>query len=232
MSRLLVTLCTYNERDNLAPLITEIHASLPQADIVVVDDNSPDGTWQLAQELGQNDPRVKLLFRPKKEGLGEATKAALLYGIEHGYEFLINMDADFSHPPRFLPALMQAIPEQDVVIASRYVAGGGVAGWTLSRKLMSRLINTYARWSLGLRTKDNSGSFRCFRVSKLKEMDPAKLRARGYAIEEEILYRLKQVGSRFTEVPFTYEDRRAGETKINWQEAARAVWYLGTLRFR
>ena len=225
-SRLLVTLCTYNERENLPQLIPEIHGQLPDADVLVVDDNSPDGTGRVADELAKADSRVKVLHRPGKLGLGTAILAGFRYGIEHDYRFLINMDADFSHHPRYLVALRDLMDSTDVAIGSRYVPGGGVVGWGLKRHLMSRGINTWARLLLGLRTRDNSGSFRCYRIARLAELDLDRFRARGYAFQEEILYRCRKIGCRFTESPIVFEDRRWGESKISWRESVTALWVL------
>jgi dolichol-phosphate mannosyltransferase len=224
--KILITLCTYNEVDNLRGLIPELLNLVPAANILVIDDNSPDGTGALVAEMAKRDDRVRLLSRPGKLGLGTATLAGFRYAIEHNYELLVNMDADFSHGPKYVPQLIAAASEYDVVIASRYVAGGGVAGWTFRRKLMSQTINFWARFWLGLKTADNSGSFRCFRVARLAEVDWDLTVARGYAFQEEILYRCRQVGCRMTEVPFIFEDRRFGVTKINLKECIVAVWVI------
>lgn len=222
-SRLLVTLCTYRERENLEQLIPEIFQHLPDAEILIVDDNSPDGTGEYIRELQQTDSRLHLLERSGKLGLGTATVAAFEWGIDQEYDFLLNLDADFSHPPRFLPALVEAMSETDVAIGSRYITGGAIEGWDWKRHFMSRGINMYARCLLMLKTKDNSGSFRCYRVSKLAEIDFQKVVSRGYAFQEEILYRCKRVGCRFKEVPITFEERRFGSSKINSTEAVTAL---------
>ena len=224
--RLLVTLCTYNEIENLQSLIPEIHAQMAEAHVLVIDDNSPDGTGDLADQMAATDPRIHVLHRKGKLGLGTATLAGFRYGIEHGYEFLLNMDADFSHHPRYLPALVECMDRVDVGIGSRYVPGGGVEGWNFRRHFMSQGINFYARFFLGLRTRDNSGSFRCYRVAKLKELDLDRVRARGYAFQEEILYRCRRVGCTFEEVPIIFEDRRFGLSKINWRESVAALWVI------
>lgn len=228
--KLLVTLCTYNERENIEQLVPEIFRFVPEASILIVDDHSPDGTGDYADLLAANDPRVHVLHRPGKLGLGTATVAAFQYGIDNGFGLLLNMDADFSHPPRFIPGLVAAAGAHDVAVGSRYVPGGSVVGWGPKRHLMSRGINLYARCMLGLRTRDNSGSFRCYRVGKLREVDWSGTRSRGYAIQEEILFRLRRAGATFTEVPISFEERRYGETKINWQEAVSAAWVLLRLR--
>ena len=224
--RLLVTLCTYNERENLGEIIPEICRFAPHANILAIDDNSPDGTGQLADELAAQDSRVHVLHRAGKLGLGTATLAGFAYAIEQGYDLLINLDADFSHHPRHLPALLECMSRADVSIGSRYVVGGGVVGWGLKRHLMSQGINWYARLLLRLRTKDNSGSYRCYRIAKLRELDLSKFRARGYAFQEEVLYRCRRIGCRFEETPIMFEDRRYGESKINLREVIEALRVL------
>jgi dolichol-phosphate mannosyltransferase len=224
--RLLVTLCTYNERENLGEIIPEIFRFAPHANILVIDDNSPDGTGQLADDLAARDGRVHVLHRAGKLGLGTATLAGFAYAIEQGYDLLINLDADFSHHPRHLPALLECMSRADVSIGSRYVVGGGVVGWGLKRHLMSQGINWYARLLLRLHTKDNSGSYRCYRIAKLRELDLSKFRARGYAFQEEVLYRCRRIGCRFEETPIMFEDRRYGESKINLREVFEALRVL------
>jgi dolichol-phosphate mannosyltransferase len=157
-------------------------------------------------------------------GLGTAVLSAMQAAVEGGYDYLINMDADFSHPPRFLPALLAGMDRNDVMIGSRYVPGGGVEGeFGLKRKFMSTGINLYARLFLGLSSRDNSGSYRCYRVSKLAQIDPSLVRSRGYSFMEEILYRCRVVGCRIGETPILFENRRAGVSKINKAEAAEAL---------
>ena len=224
--KILITLCTYNEVDNLRGLIPELLSLVPTAHILVIDDNSPDGTGALVAEMAKRDDRVRLLSRPGKQGLGTATLAGFRDAIDHNYELLVNMDADFSHGPKYVPLLIAEAANYDVVIASRYMPGGGVAGWNFRRKLLSQTINFWARFWLGLKTADNSGSFRCFRVARLAEVDWDLTVARGYAFQEEILYRCRQVGCRMTEVPFIFEDRRYGVTKINLKECVVAVWVI------
>jgi dolichol-phosphate mannosyltransferase len=224
--RLLVTLCTYNERENIEQIVPEILAVAPDAHVLVVDDNSPDGTGKLADEMAAADGRVRVLHREGKQGLGTAILAGFRYGIEHGYDHLINLDADFSHHPRYIPALRETMQRADVGVGSRYVKGGGVVGWGWHRHVMSRGINFYARLLLRLKTKDNSGSFRCYRVSKLAELDLDRVRARGYAFQEEILYRCRRIGCTFEEVPIVFEDRRYGESKIGLSEVFAALWVI------
>jgi dolichol-phosphate mannosyltransferase len=224
--RILVTLCTYNERENIGLLVPEISRVLPQADILIIDDNSPDGTGRKADELAAADGRVRVLHRAGKEGLGSAMLAGFRDAIAHGYDFVLNMDADFSHDPRHLPAIVDCMQRADVAIGSRYVPGGGIDGWGMSRHFMSQGINWYARLLLGLSTRDNSGAFRCYRVAKLAQIDLDQVRARGYAFQEEILYRCRRIGCRFEETPIVFRDRRYGTSKINWRESAAALWII------
>lgn len=225
-ARLLVTLCTYNERENLGALLPEIWRYAPTAEILVIDDNSPDGTGVIADEWGARDGRVHVLHRPCKMGLGTATLAGFRYAVEHEYDFVLNLDADFSHHPRHIPAIVALMDKADVAIGSRYVAGGGVVGWGLLRHFMSRAINFYARALLRLTTRDNSGSFRCYRIAKLRELDFDSFVSRGYSIQEEILYRCRRIGCRFDETPIVFEDRRKGRSKISVTESVTAGWII------
>ena len=225
--RVLITLATYNEVENLGPLVRAIRQEAPAAAILVIDDNSPDGTGRLADELKATLPDVHVLHRAGKLGLGSAVIAGMRFAIERGYDYLINLDADFSHPPRFIPAILAGMRDHDVMIGSRYIPGGSVeGGFDLKRKFMSWGINWYTRTLLGLETRDNSGSYRCYRVSKLAEIDFDRVRSRGYSFFEEILYWCKQVGCRFGETPIRFEDRRAGITKINKAEVVLALKIL------
>jgi len=221
--RLLVTVATYNELENLPDLVAAIFAEVPHADILVIDDNSPDGTGRWCDEQAAQDHRVHCLHRSGKLGLGTATIAGMQYAIEHGYDYLLNLDADFSHHPRYIPALLSAMNSCDVAIGSRYVSGGGVKDWPLRRRFMSWGVNTYARLLLGLNPRDCSGAYRCFRVSLLERLDFASIISRGYSFQEEILWRLKRVGARFREVPILFADRERGVSKINGREAASAL---------
>jgi dolichol-phosphate mannosyltransferase len=219
-------LCTYNERDNVAALIPEIWRYAPAADILVIDDHSPDGTGDVAEDFAACDARVHVAHRSGKLGLGTAMLAGFQYAIARDYEFLINLDADFSHPPRFIPALLALMGQADVAIGSRYVVGGGVVGWGLRRHFMSRAINCYARTLLRLTTRDNSGSYRCYRLAKMKEIDFDRFLSRGYAFQEEILYRCRRIGCRFVETPIVFEERRYGASKINLKESVAAGWII------
>ncbi|HVW00136.1 MAG TPA: polyprenol monophosphomannose synthase [Planctomycetaceae bacterium] len=224
--RLLVTLCTYNEAENLVPLVKALRQIAPAADVLVIDDASPDGTGRLADELAAADPQVHVIHRSGKLGLGTATLAGFQYALDQGFDFLINLDADFSHPPEVVPKLLEMMSTADVAIGSRYVRGGKIHGWKLSRHVMSRLINWYSRLLLRLPVRDASGSFRCYRLAKVRQLNLGLVRARGYAFQEEILYRCRRVGCRFAETPITFENRRLGTSKIKLREGFVAGWVI------
>jgi dolichol-phosphate mannosyltransferase len=228
--RLLISLATYNEAENLEPLIREVRRHAPYAEILVIDDASPDGTGAVADRIRAEFPGIHVIHRPGKQGLGTAVIAGMRYAIAHGFDYLLNLDADFSHPPRFIPALVAGMADRDVMIGSRYVPGGGVEGeFNFKRKFMSTGINMYARFLLGLRTKDNSGSFRCYRVSKLALIDFDRVRSQGYSFMEEILYWCRTVGCNMGETPILFENRRAGLSKINTGEAIKALQIIARL---
>jgi dolichol-phosphate mannosyltransferase len=225
--RVLISLATYNEAGNLRELVADLRSFAPEAAILVIDDNSPDGTGAIADELKATLPAIDVIHRAGKQGLGTAVLTAMRYAIDHGYDYYVNLDADFSHPPRFLPAILAGMADHDVMIGSRYVPGGGVGGqFDYKRKFMSSGINWYARTMLGLTARDTSGSYRCYRVSKLAQIDFDRIRSRGYSFMEEILFWCQRVGCRIGETPILFEDRRAGVSKINKAEAVRALAIL------
>jgi dolichol-phosphate mannosyltransferase len=219
----LVTVATYNEIENLPALVEGIWQVVPEADVLVIDDNSPDGTGRWCDEKGASEPRLKCVHRAGKLGLGTATICAMRYAIEHDYDYVLNMDADFSHHPRYIPAILAAMNGCDVSIGSRYCPGGGTQDWPFQRRFMSWAVNTYARCLLGLKPRDTSGAFRCYRVSLLKQLDFASIKSRGYSFQEEILWRLKRQGARMRETPIVFADRERGVSKINQQEAVAAL---------
>jgi dolichol-phosphate mannosyltransferase len=231
-ARVLVSLATYNERDNLEPLAREIHAMAAGADVLVIDDNSPDGTGQVADRLAALEPWVKVIHRPGKLGLGTAILEAMRYALDHHYDLLVNMDADFSHHPRYLPGLIEGMAQHDVMIGSRYIAGGGAVGWPLSRRIMSRGVNAIVRLLLRIPASDTSGAYRCYRVAKLRETNLNNLLSRGYSFQQEVLYRCRKAGCRIGETPIIFENRRAGASKVNPREAARSMAVLLRLGLR
>lgn len=227
-ARKLVVVATYNEIENLPRLLEKILAVAPELEVLVVDDNSPDGTGRWCAEFCQREPRVHCLHRPGKLGLGSATIEALEFGLARNFDCIATMDADFSHDPSYLPDLFAAADpwrgSADVVIGSRYIEGGGVVGWPIYRWWMSRFINVFARWMLRLPLHDCSGGFRCYRSEVLRRLDLRTIRCQGYAYLEEMLWRLRRGGAKFAELPITFVDRRFGQTKINLREILRAGW--------
>jgi dolichol-phosphate mannosyltransferase len=229
--RTLVTVATYNEIENLPPLVAAIWEVAPQADILVIDDNSADGTGKWCDEQAAREPRLHCLHRSGKLGLGTAILAGMHYAITHGYDYVLNMDADFSHHPRYIPAILAAMGSDcaenaDVSIGSRYCAGGGTKNWPWMRRFMSWAVNVYSRLLLGLKPKDTSGGFRCYRVALLKQLDFSSIMSTGYSFQEEMLWRLKRIGARMSETPIVFADRERGQSKIHQGEALGAVWVI------
>lgn len=227
----LVILATYNEMENLPQLIDSIFATVSSVDLLVVDDNSPDGTGRWVTEESKRNSQLFCLIREKKDGLGNAIIAGLKFALAKNYRYIVNLDADFSHPVDKIPLLLQTIqnatnPTLDVVIGSRYVPGGGIQGWPLTRKIMSRGINWYSQLLLGLATKDNSGSFRCYRSETLKRLDFSSIKSKGYSFFEELLFRLQQKDASFAEIPIVFVNRVRGVSKINKKEAIKALWLI------
>lgn len=220
MEKILVVLATYNEIENLPGLSAEILRVLPAADLLVVDDNSPDGSGRWCDEAARSESRIHCLHRAAKLGLGSATLEGFRYAIERGYEVVITMDADWSHDPHYLPVLLAGIEHADVAIGSRYVAGGAIEGWPLRRRLMSRWNNALTRRWLGLPVHDSSGAFRAYRVDVLRKSSVDAVHSTGYAYLEELLFRLRQASARMIEVPITFRERRAGRSKLGLREAA------------
>jgi len=232
---LLVALATYNEIETLPSLVEAIHKELPEADLLVVDDHSPDGTGDWCDEFARQAPWFSCLHREGKLGLGSALRVAMQTAIEQDYQSLITLDADWSHPPSALPQMVEASKNADVVIGSRYCPGGAIEGWPWRRLLASRTINLATRVLLGLPVRDCSGNFRLYRTELLKQVPWESLQDEGYAYIEEILWHLHLLGGRFAEVPIVFTERRAGESKISAGEvfgAARTLARLTMSRLR
>jgi dolichol-phosphate mannosyltransferase len=216
----LIALATFNEIDNLPSLVDAILRFVPDADILVVDDNSPDGTGRWCNERVAVEPRLQCIHRESKLGLGSATIEAIRSACDRGYETVATMDADWSHDPAHLPDLLTAAAHADVAIGSRYCPGGAIEGWPFHRRVLSRLMNGLTRAILRLPMRDTSGAFRAYRVAKLRELDLAAVKSSGYAYLEEILWNLDRAGAKFAEVPITFHNRRAGRSKIGLHVAA------------
>ena len=236
-AKTLVMTATYNEIENLPRLLDEVFAVVPDVDFLVVDDNSPDGTGDWCDRQAASDRRVRCIHRAGKLGLGTAIVAGMKYAIEHGYRYVLNMDADFSHHPRYLQAMIAGMEPPDghpvdVMIGSRYVPGGGTVDWPLRRRLMSRAVNAYARWMLWLSARDCSGGYRCYRVATLAqaglECDPFA----GLFVPGRNPVDAASCGARIGETPIVFADREHGQSKINSREAVKCLRIIATLGLR
>jgi dolichol-phosphate mannosyltransferase len=229
--RLLVVVPTYNERVNLPLVVPAILQQDPRIDVLVVDDSSPDGTGQLADELAASTPRVHVLHRPTKSGLGKAYLAGFQWALANRYDLIFEMDADFSHDPKFLGDFVRAAADADLVIGSRYRAGVvNVINWPISRLLLSIGANQYARWITGLPLDDSTGGFKCFRREVLEAIDFEKVRSNGYAFQIEMSFRAWKKGFRLVEVPIVFTDRVEGQSKMNKRIVREAIWMVWWLR--
>jgi dolichol-phosphate mannosyltransferase len=225
----LIVIPTYNERDNVIPLVEQVTGVAPATDILIIDDNSPDGTGQIADDLHMRDPRVHVLHRPSKLGLGTAYVRGFQHAIAHGYDLVFEMDADFSHDPKYLPGFFEKAKDADLVIGSRYIAGGGTPNWSALRKFISGGGNTFARAVLGIPVHDCTGGFRCYRTAALRTLNLDNIRAQGYAFQVEMAYIFWQRGYRIRETPIVFEDRRVGKSKMSRKIFIEAfLWVLRT----
>ncbi|PRX45038.1 dolichol-phosphate mannosyltransferase [Prauserella shujinwangii] len=211
----LVIIPTYNERENLTPLVQRLHATLPQVDVLVVDDGSPDGTGELADELAAADDRVHVLHRTEKAGLGAAYIAGFHWGLDRDYRTLVEMDADGSHAPEDLPRILAALGDADLVIGSRYVPGGSVVNWPLRRELLSRGANIYSRLALGVPVNDMTAGFRAYRREVLGKLALGEVASHGYCFQIDLTLRTDREGFTIVEVPITFTDREIGESKMS-----------------
>lgn len=228
--RVLVIVPTYNERDNLPGIVAAIFENLSAANVLVVDDNSPDGTGAVADEIAKSDGRVCALHRAGKQGLGTAYIAGFRWALERDYQFLFEMDCDFSHDPKYLPKMLErARGGADLVLGSRYVEGGGTVNWGAGRRLISRGGSLYARTILGVQVRDLTGGFKCFRRRVLESFDLSTVSAQGYGFQIEMTYRAVKAGFRVEEFPIQFVDRRVGQSKMSkkiFLEALTLVWHL------
>lgn len=214
--RTLIIIPTYMEVENIADLLHQVRASVPEADILVVDDSSPDGTAELAKQTADEEGQIETLVQPEKSGLGVAYRAGFAHGFAGGYEVIVQMDADFSHDPATLPELLRQVDAGvDVVIGSRYVAGGSILNWPTIRRVLSRVGNLYASTLLGMGIRDATSGFRAYRAGVLKIIEAGATRATGYGFQIELAYRAHRLGARIVEVPITFNDRVRGESKLS-----------------
>lgn len=227
-----VILPTYDEADNVEAVVGGIRAAVPEAHILVVDDNSPDGTGELADAMARTDAALHVLHRPGKSGLGRAYTAGFAYALEQGADYVVEMDADLSHDPADVPRLIApAVKGADLVLGSRYTTGGGIENWGLERRMISRVGCGYARRTLGVDVRDLTGGFKCFRAGTLRAIEAGSATAQGYAFQVELTYRVLSLGLNVVEVPIRFRERRLGESKMSAQIALEAAWRVPALRF-
>ncbi len=227
----LIIIPTYNELENLRPILNEIFSFAPLTDVLIVDDNSPDGTGKLADEISAENPQVHLLHRSGKLGLGTAYIAGFKYAIEHGYDAAFEMDADFSHDPRYLPDFLKAIEDADLVIGSRYIPGGSTPNWSFTRRMISGCGNIFARFMLGIPVHDCTAGYRCYRREVLQSIDLDTIQSQGYAFQVELAYRVMRQGFKIVETPIVFMDRRVGKSKMSRAIVIEAFTYVLRTKF-
>lgn len=225
----LVVIPTYNEKENIRGIVADVLATKQEVDVLVVDDNSPDGTGAIVKEMQQQNHRIHLIERAGKMGLGTAYCAGFVYGLAQGYDFIFEMDADYSHDPKEIPRFLEEVQNADLIIGSRYVSGINVVNWPMTRLLLSYFANIYTRIVTRMPVQDATGGFKCFRADVLRKVDLSKIRSNGYAFQIEINYKVWKTGARIKEVPIIFIDRRSGVSKMSKNiiyEAAYMVWKL------
>ncbi len=230
VQRVIVVIPTFNEAENLPLLVPRVLEQDPRIEILVVDDSSPDGTGKLADELAAATGRLHVLHRTQKQGLGPAYRAGIRRALDLGADAVVQMDADFSHPPETLPILLREIESHDVVLGSRYLDGITVVNWPIERILISYFGNWYARKVTGLRISDTTGGFRCMRRATLEAIEFERIRADGYSFQIEMNYRFQKLGARVKEIPFFFLDRRRGTSKLTLRIGLEALWIVWWLR--
>ncbi|MCX4588016.1 polyprenol monophosphomannose synthase [Streptomyces sp. NBC_00322] len=224
LGRALVIIPTYNEVENIKPIVSRVRAAVPEADILIADDNSPDGTGKVADELVAQDDKVHVLHRKGKEGLGAAYLAGFAWGIEHGFGVLVEMDADGSHQPEELPRLLTALKGADLVLGSRWVPGGRVVNWPKHRQFLSRGGSTYSRLLLGVPIRDVTGGFRAFRAETLQGLGLTEVASQGYCFQVDLARRAVAAGYHVVEVPITFVERELGDSKMSRDIVVEALW--------
>ncbi|WP_199442065.1 polyprenol monophosphomannose synthase [Umezawaea beigongshangensis] len=220
----LVVIPTYNERDNIGTIVKRLHVALPDVHALVVDDGSPDGTGDVADEMAAADERVHVMHRTEKAGLGAAYVAGFGWALERGYGVVVEMDADGSHAPEDLPRMLDALNDAELVLGSRYVPGGSVVNWPVHRQLISRVGNLYSRLALGAREKDITGGFRAFRADVLRELNLHTVASQGYCFQIDLAWRVIELGHRVVEVPITFTEREIGQSKMSGNIVREALW--------
>ena len=224
LERIVVIIPTYNEAENLPLIVQRVRAAVPTVDILVADDNSPDGTGDIADELATADSAINVMHRQGKEGLGAAYLAGFAWAIDNGYDAVVEMDADGSHQPEQLPRLLKALEDADLVLGSRWVPGGAVQNWPKSREFLSRGGSTYTRLALGIDVHDATGGYRAFRTSALKALNLEQVESAGYCFQIDLAWRALRAGLNIREVPITFVEREIGESKMSQSIVVEALW--------
>ena len=232
MNGVLVVIPTYNEKENVRDISQAVLAAVPEAHLLIVDDNSPDGTGRIADELGAKDPRIHCLHREGKQGLGRAYIAGFKWALERGYEFIFEMDADFSHNPNDLPRILNAAQTADLALGSRYVGGIRIINWPLSRLILSKGAAVYVHIITGMPFSDPTGGFKCYRRAVLETIDLERIRSNGYSFQIEMTNEAWRSGFRVVEVPITFEERRSGHSKMSSSIVREALWMVWKLLLR
>jgi dolichol-phosphate mannosyltransferase len=229
--RACVIIPTYNEKENIEKIVPAVLEKDPRISILIVDDNSPDGTGDIADRLAAENPRIQVLHREKKAGLGQAYIAGFKFALEKGFDYIFEMDADFSHDPKYLPDFLEAIKEYDLVLGSRYISGVNVINWPMSRLLLSYYANVYTRIVTGLPLRDATGGFKCFRREVLEAINFDEVRSNGYSFQIEMSFRAHKKGFKIKEIPIIFADRMEGASKMSKKIVREAIWMVWRLRF-
>lgn len=224
LGRILVIIPTYNERENVVRIVSRVREAVPEAHVLIADDNSPDGTGVIADDLAAHDANIHVLHRMGKEGLGAAYLAGFTWALDHGYDVMVEMDADGSHQPEQLPRLLEALRDADLVLGSRWVPGGSVINWPRSREYLSRGGNWYTRHALGMDLRDATGGYRAFRATTLKALDLHGVGSAGYIFQVDLAYRALRRGLVVKEVPIEFVEREVGESKMDQKIVSEALW--------
>ncbi len=232
LGRILVIIPTYNERDNVTRIVSRLRVAVPEAHVLVADDNSPDGTGVLADDMAASDDHVHVMHRLGKEGLGAAYLAGFSWALEHGFDVVVEMDADGSHQPEQLPLLLDALRSADLVLGSRWVPGGSVVNWPKSREVLSRGGNWYTRTALRMPLRDATGGYRAFRAETLRKLDLHGVGSAGYIFQVDLAYRALDRGLVVTEVPIEFVEREVGDSKMNQKIVSEALWRVTVWGFR
>lgn len=230
--KILTIIATYNEKENISSIIEEILKQDASIDILVVDDNSPDGTGEIVEQLAKENRRINFIHREGKLGLGSANVTGMRFAIEGDYDFVITIDADFSHNPDYISRFLKRVDDFDLIVCSRYVEGGGTRDWSLIRKINSKVAQILWRFILAIKTRDCCSGFKCYRVSMLKEIDLENLLSSGFAFQGELLLKCQRIGARIFEVPIVFVDRERGRSKMSLKEILETLKVIFKLRFK